>query len=54
MHHSQYLSDPKGYAAFDKSGKVMDNGTLRKYEKDAYVRGNILFREWTEDYTEDA
>lgn len=52
VHHSQYLKDPKGYAAFDKSGKIMDNGTLRGYEKDAYLKGNVLFREWTEEYRE--
>lgn len=54
IHHSQYLSNPAGYSAFDKTGTVMENGELRKYEKDAYLKGNILFREWTETYTEDA
>lgn len=52
VHHSQYLKDPKGYATFDKSGKVIENQTLKKYEQEAYLKGNILFREWTEDYTQ--
>jgi len=51
IHHSQYVSDPAGYESFDKAGKVADNEILRKYESEAYTKGNLLFREWTEDYT---
>ena len=50
IHVSQYQKDPKGYAAFDKSGSIADNGVLRKYEKQAYELGNLYFRDWTEQY----
>jgi len=48
VHVSQYQRDPAGYAAFDKSGSIADNGALRKYEKEAYEKGNLYFRDWTE------
>ena len=48
VHVSQYQADPDGYAAFDKSGSISDNAVLRKYEEEAYSRGNTYFRDWTE------
>ena len=48
IHVSQYRKDPDGYASFDKSGSLRDNPVLRKYEEEAYKRGNLLFRDWTE------
>lgn len=48
IHVSQYQKDPAGYAAFDKGGKINDNPVLRKYEEEAYKKGSLYFRDWTE------
>lgn len=48
VHHSQYLSDPEGFLSLDKSGSLDDNPALEQIEADAYARGNVLFRKWTE------
>jgi len=48
VHVSQYQRSPAKYAAFDKSGSIADNGVLRKFEKEAYEKGNLYFRDWTE------
>jgi len=48
IHVSQYQKNPAGYMAFDKSGSLADNPVLRKYEKEAYEKGNLYFRDWTE------
>ena len=48
IHHSQYISNPKLYTNMDKSGKLSENPILKKYEADAYLKGNLLFRQWTE------
>lgn len=48
VHHSQFLSRPEEYAAFDKSGDLDENPVLEEYEREAYEKGNVLFRKWTE------
>lgn len=50
VHHSQNVSDPEGFAAVDKGGKLVENDQLTMIETDAYTRGNILFRKWTETF----
>lgn len=46
IHHNQNLRDPN----FDwgKGGNLEDDKTLRKLEAEAFLKGNLLFREWTE------
>ena len=48
VHAWQYRRDPEGYMEFDKTGSLKDNAELLEYEREAYERGNILFRMWTE------
>ena len=48
VHHSQNISDPEGFASVDKSGTLAENKALEAVESDAYARGNLLFRKWTE------
>ena len=33
---------------FNKTGNLKDNTELLEYEREAYERGNVLFRMWTE------
>jgi hypothetical protein len=48
IHVSQYQRDPEGYASFNKGGSLIDNPVLRKTEEEAYKKGNLFFRDWTE------
>lgn len=48
VHAWQFRRDPEGYMKFDKTGSLKDNQTLLEFEREAYERGNILFRMWTE------
>lgn len=48
VHVSQYVRDPEGYASFDKTGSLEDNPELLRYEEEAYAKGNVMFRKWTE------
>lgn len=48
VHAWQYRRDPEGYMKFDKTGNLKDNPELLEYEREAYEKGNILFRMWTE------
>lgn len=48
VHAWQYRRDPEGYMKFDKTGSLKDNQELLEYEREAYERGNVLFRMWTE------
>ena len=51
IHHDQNLS---GEMTSDKMGESRDpkyaqnNPHLRKLEEDAYLRGNMMFRDWTD------
>ena len=52
IHHNQYLS---GEMTPDKMGEggdpkyAQNNPHMRKLEEDAYKRGNMLFRDWTDN-----
>lgn len=48
VHAWQYRRDPEGYMEFDKTGNLKDNPELLEYEREAYEKGNVLFRMWTE------
>ena len=48
IHHNQNLKDPEKFASLNKAGNLVENSALEKFESDAYKRGNILFRRWTE------
>lgn len=48
VHAWQYRRDPEGYMKFDKTGNLKDNPELLEYEREAYEKGNVLFRMWTE------
>lgn len=50
IHAWQYRRDPEGYMKFDKTGNLKDNAELLEYEREAYERGNVLFRMWTETH----
>lgn len=49
VHHSQNLRDPVGFAALNKAGNLSENSALEKTEAEAYKKGNLLFRKWTEE-----
>ena len=50
VHHSQNLADGS-LGDHDLTGSIYTNQVLRDVESDAYLRGNTLFREWTEQHT---
>jgi DNA adenine methylase len=39
-----------GMPRYNKDGKLAENDELTMIETDAYSRGNIMFRKWTEQY----
>lgn len=46
IHHWQNLNKPD--LNWGSGGNLEDDSVLRKIEAEAYLKGNILFREWTE------
>ena len=48
IHAWQYKSNPDAYINSDKSGLLEENPVLLKYEEEAYLKGNVMFRKWTE------
>ena len=49
IHHSQNLSgalDMSNIGDLNDPNYTQNNKTLRNLEKDAYLRGNMLFRDW--------
>lgn len=48
IHAWQFRSNPQLFKMLDKSGNLKDNKQLLKYEAEAYEKGNILFRMYTE------
>lgn len=46
VHHNQNLEDPD--RDWGHGGNLEEDEELKKLESDAFLRGNILFREWTE------
>jgi len=51
IHHNQNITDPVGFKLVNKSGNLAGNAELEKIEADAYSRGNVMFRKWTETYS---
>ena len=49
VHHSQNLAD-EDLLQSNTDGSLVTNPNLMKIEADAYLRGNIYFREWTEKF----
>ena len=49
VHAWQYRRDPEGFARADKSGSLKENPELLELEREAYEKGNLLFRMWTEE-----
>lgn len=52
VHHHQYLDNPGYFPRVDKSGPVSENAELRELESEAYMLGNLYFRQFTETFTE--
>lgn len=48
IHHNQNLLNPETFKRMNKEGKLRDNAELSDMEGDAYARGNVMFRKWTE------
>lgn len=48
VHHSQNLLNPETFKQMNKDGNLCDNDELAEMEEDAYARGNVMFRKWTE------
>lgn len=48
IHHNQNITNPEQFSKINKTGNLSDNSDLEALESDAYTRGNILFRKWTE------
>lgn len=47
IHHNQNLRDPN--IDWGSGGNLEDDDVLRKLEAEAFLKGNLLFREWTEN-----
>lgn len=50
VHHSQNVTGMFSQDD-DFNGSLTENERLNRIEEDAYMRGNTLFRKWTETYT---
>lgn len=48
VHAAQYQRDPEAYARMDKGGTLAENPELRECEREAYEKGSLWFRDWTE------
>ena len=48
VHHYQYLRDPKNTTNVRTEGSIYDNKGLKDLEGEAYEKGNLLFRLYTE------
>jgi len=51
IHHNQFLTDRNGFMRAAKVGTLNENEQLVELEGDAYRRGNLMFRKWTETHT---
>ena len=47
IHHNQFCNNKFGAM---QSNKITEDSNVKKLEEDAYLNGNILFREWEEKY----
>ena len=48
VHHYQHLRDPENYQNLNFEGSVYDSKGLKDIEREAYEKGNLLFRLYTE------
>ena len=48
VHHYQHLRDPENYQNLNFEGSIYDNKGLKDMEREAYEKGNLLFRLYTE------
>ena len=48
VHHYQHLRDPDNYQNINFEGSIYDNKGLKDMEREAYEKGNLLFRLYTE------
>ena len=52
IHHNQKLRyGDLEFMKINKSGKLNENDQLNQLESEAYQKGNLMFRNWTEKYT---
>ena len=51
VHHSQNLVNGNMLGSENTTGPIVTNPELMSIEGDAYLRGNVYFREWTEKHT---
>lgn len=49
IHHIQNISD-ENFKNMNMNGSLVENKELEDVEGDAYRRGNIMFRKWTEQF----
>ena len=51
VHRNQNLIDPEGFAAKTSNLPLAEDEELKRIESEAFLYGNLLFREFTERYT---
>jgi hypothetical protein len=51
VHRNQNLLDPEGFAQSASSLPLKEDAKLKEIEGEAYLYGNLLFRQFTEQYT---
>lgn len=48
IHHMQWLDNPDYLRRISKNSNIIDSIELEEIESEAYVKGNLLFRKFTE------
>jgi hypothetical protein len=51
VHRNQNILDPEGFAAKTSNLPLAEDEELKQIESEAFLYGNLLFREFTERYT---
>lgn len=51
VHRNQNLMDPEGFLANTSSLPIDEDENLKQIEGEAFLYGNLLFRQFTEKYT---
>ena len=51
VHRNQNIVDPDGFAAKTSNLPLAEDEELKQIESEAFLYGNLLFREFTERYT---
>ena len=51
VHRNQNLADPDGFASKTSNLPLAEDEELKQIESEAFLYGNLLFREFTERYT---